>query len=607
VRLPIRYSIATVRQMEENINMNELFNLRKYLKPYTVAAILTMLLMVVMVALQLALPGLIQRIVDDGITPGNMTIVWQTTLIMLGVSVLNLLFAVGNTILSVRVAEGFARDLRKDLFYKIQSLSFGNLDRLQTGQLIVRLTSDITAVQHSVRMILNLSVRALMLLGGSLILMFTSNSQLAAKILPFMLLILVTIALAMGKLQKMFAAVQKKLDRLNNVLQENLSGVRVVKAFVRVLFENERFEEANNDYTQQNIAAMRLMSILLPIMMILMNLGTVTIIWFGGMEVINGVMSVGEIMAFLNYIMTALFPMIMLAMIIGMLAASQASAKRIHEVLLSEPDIQDKPDAITLEKSTGRVVFEDVCFSYDGEDCTEPVLSHVNLVAEPGQTVAILGSTGSGKTSLINLIPRFYEVSSGRITLDGVDLRDMTKDSLLAQIGIAPQETVLFSGTVTDNIRYGKMSASDEEVIAAAKAAQAHEFIMTLPEGYDSHVEQRGANLSGGQKQRIAIARALLLKPRVLIFDDSTSAVDVDTEAQIQDALEHALKDTTSFIVAQRISTVLTADKIIVLENGNIAAEGTHTELIKNNPIYQEIYESQLGNGLVSATEVAGE
>jgi ATP-binding cassette, subfamily B, multidrug efflux pump len=593
--------------MEENINMNELFNLRKYLKPYTVAAILTMLLMVVMVALQLALPGLIQRIVDDGITPGNMTIVWQTTLIMLGVSVLNLLFAVGNTILSVRVAEGFARDLRKDLFYKIQSLSFGNLDRLQTGQLIVRLTSDITAVQHSVRMILNLSVRALMLLGGSLILMFTSNSQLAAKILPFMLLILVTIALAMGKLQKMFAAVQKKLDRLNNVLQENLSGVRVVKAFVRVLFENERFEEANNDYTQQNIAAMRLMSILLPIMMILMNLGTVTIIWFGGMEVINGVMSVGEIMAFLNYIMTALFPMIMLAMIIGMLAASQASAKRIHEVLLSEPDIQDKPDAITLEKSTGRVVFEDVCFSYDGEDCTEPVLSHVNLVAEPGQTVAILGSTGSGKTSLINLIPRFYEVSSGRITLDGVDLRDMTKDSLLAQIGIAPQETVLFSGTVTDNIRYGKMSASDEEVIAAAKAAQAHEFIMTLPEGYDSHVEQRGANLSGGQKQRIAIARALLLKPRVLIFDDSTSAVDVDTEAQIQDALEHALKDTTSFIVAQRISTVLTADKIIVLENGNIAAEGTHTELIKNNPIYQEIYESQLGNGLVSATEVAGE
>ena len=587
--------------------MNELLKLKKYLKPYTVAAILTMLLIVVMVALQLALPGLIRRIVDDGITPGNMTVVWQTTLIMLGVSVLNLLFAVGNTILSVRVAEGFARDLRQDLFDKIQSLSFGNLDRLHTGQLIVRMTSDITSVQHSVRMMLNLSVRALMLLGGSLILMFTTNSRLALKILPFMFLILALIVVFAGKLQKLFAAVQKKLDKLNNVMQENLSGVRVVKAFVRVLFENERFEEANDEYTQQNVAAMRLMAILLPIMLTLMNLGTVTILWFGGMDAINGVMTVGEIMAFLNYIMTAMFPMLMLAMIIGMLAASQASAKRISEVLHSEPDIQDKPDAVSIGESSGRIVFEDVCFSYNGTDCAEPVLSHVNLVAEPGQTVAILGSTGSGKTSLINLIPRFYEVSSGRITLDGVDLRDMTKDSLLSQIGIALQETVLFSGTVRDNIRYGRMSASEEEVITAAKAAQAHEFIMTLPEGYDSHVEQRGANLSGGQKQRIAIARALLLKPRVLIFDDSTSAVDVDTEAQIQDALEHAMNDTTSFIVAQRISTVLTADKIVVLDNGNITAEGTHTELMKSSPIYQEIYESQLGNGLVSAAEAAGD
>jgi ATP-binding cassette, subfamily B, multidrug efflux pump len=587
--------------------MHELFRLRKYLKPYTVAAILTMLLMVIMVALQLTLPSLIGRIVDDGITPGNMTVVWQTTLAMLGISVLNLLFAVGNTILSVRVAEGFARDLRKDLFDKIQSLSFGNLDRLHTGQLIVRMTSDITSVQHSVRMMLNLSVRALMLLGGSLILMFTTNSRLALKILPFMFLILVLIVFFAGKLQKLFAAVQKKLDKLNNVMQENLSGVRVVKAFVRVLFENERFEEANDEYTQQNVAAMRLMAILLPIMLTLMNLGTVTILWFGGMDAINGVMTVGEIMAFLNYIMTAMFPMLMLAMIIGMLAASQASAKRISEVLHSEPDIQDKPDAVSIGESSGRIVFEDVCFSYNGTDCAEPVLSHVNLVAEPGQTVAILGSTGSGKTSLINLIPRFYEVSSGRITLDGVDLRDMTKDSLLSQIGIALQETVLFSGTVRDNIRYGRMSASEEEVITAAKAAQAHEFIMTLPEGYDSHVEQRGANLSGGQKQRIAIARALLLKPRVLIFDDSTSAVDVDTEAQIQDALEHVMNDTTSFIVAQRISTVLTADKIVVLDNGNITAEGTHAELMKSSPIYQEIYESQLGNGLVSAAEAAGD
>ena len=586
--------------------MRELIKLKRFLKPYTISAILSMALMVVMVGLQLMLPRMIQRIVDLGITPGNMTIVWQTTLVMLGISLLNMAFAVGNTTLAVRVAEGYARDLRKDLFNKIQSLSFGNLDRLHTGQLIVRTTSDVTSVQHAVRMMLSLSVRALMLLAGSLILMFSTNSQLAVKLLPFMLLILVLIVIFAGKLQKLFTAVQQKLDKLNNVLQENLSGVRVVKAFVRAAFENERFSEANEEFTQQNIAAMRLMAVLMPLMKILLNLGTVSIIWFGGMEVIQGNMTICQIMAFTNYLMTAMFPMLMLAMIIGMLAASEASAKRINEVMSNKPDIQDRPEAISIEETNGRLVFEDVCFSYNGKDCAKPVLNHINLVAEPGQTVAILGSTGSGKTSLVNLIPRFYEVSSGRITLDGVDLRDMKRDSLLAQIGIALQETVLFSGSVRDNIRYGRMSANDEEVIVAAKASQAHEFIMSLPEGYDSRIEQRGANLSGGQKQRIAIARALLLKPRILILDDSTSAVDVDTEAQIQDALEKAMKDTTSIIIAQRISTVLTADKIIVLDNGRITAEGTHAELIKNSPIYQEIYESQLGNGLKKATEVTG-
>ena len=596
-----------VKQMEENITMHEILRLRRFLKPYQTAAILTMILMVVMVGLDLMLPRLIQRIVDQGITPGNMTIVWQTALMMLGISVFNLGIAVGNTILSVRVAEGFARDLRKEQFNKIQELSFGNLDRLRTGNLIVRMTSDITSVQMAVRLILNLSIRALVLLAGSMILMFTSNSQLAVKLLPFMLIILVLIVIFAGKLQKLFLAVQQKLDKLNNVMQENLSGVRVVKAFVRAAFENDRFGEANQDFTQQNIKAMRLMAVLFPLMMILMNLGSVAIIWFGGLEVIQGSMTVGQIMAFTNYLMTAMFPMLMLAMIIGTLAASEASAKRINEVMYSTPEIRDRADAISVADTTGHIVFEDVCFSYDGKDCAEPVLSHINLEAKPGQTVAILGSTGSGKSSLINLIPRFYDVTSGRITLDGVDLRDMKRDSLLAQIGIAQQETVLFSGTVRDNIRYGRMSASDEEVIAAAKAAQAHDFIMTLPEGYDTHIEQRGSNLSGGQKQRIAIARALLLKPRILILDDSTSAVDVDTEAQIQDALQQLMESTTSFVIAQRISTVLTADKIIVLDNGQIVAEGTHAELINDSPIYQEIYESQLGNGLKTATEAAGD
>ena len=587
--------------------MHEILRLRRFLKPYTVPAILTMTLMIIMVALELTLPRLIQRIVDQGVTPGNLTVVWQTALLMLGISLLNLGVAIGNTLVSVRVAEGFARDMRKDLFHKIQELSFGNLDHLRTGNLIVRMTSDITSVQMAVRLILNLSVRALVLLTGSMILMFSTNSQLAVKLLPFMLIILVLIVIFAGKLQKIFLALQQKLDRLNNVMQENLSGVRVVKAFVRADYENERFADANQDFTRQNIAAMRLMAVLMPLMMVLLNLGSVAIIGFGGLQVIQGSMTIGEIMAFINYLMTAMFPMLMLAMIIGTLAASEASAERINEVMYSTPEVQDRPSAISIEETSGHVVFEDVCFSYNGTNCAEPVLNHINLEAKPGQTVAILGSTGSGKTSLVNLIPRFYDVSAGRITLDGVDLRDIKRDSLLAQTGIALQETVLFSGTMRDNIRYGRMTASEEEVIAAAKAAQAHEFIMNLPDGYDTHIEQRGTNLSGGQKQRIAIARALLVKPRILILDDSTSAVDVDTEAQIQDALQQAMKSTTSFVIAQRISTVLTADKIIILDNGRIAAEGTHAELIHNSPIYQEIYESQLGNGLKNATPIAGD
>ena len=603
----MRLQNVPVKQREHNITMHEILRLKRFLKPYTAAAMLTMTLMISMVGLELMLPRLIQRIVDQGVNTGNLTVVWQTALLMLGISILNLGVAIGNTLVSVRVAEGFARDLRKNLFHRIQELSFGNLDRLRTGNLIVRMTSDISSVQMAVRLILNLSVRALVLLTGSMILMFSTNSQLAVKLLPFMLIILVLIIIFAGKLQKVFLAVQQKLDKLNNVMQENLSGVRVVKAFVRVEHENKRFADANQDFTQQNIAAMRLMAVLMPLMMILLNLGSVAIIWFGGLQVIEGNMTIGEIMAFVNYLMTAMFPMLMLAMIIGTLAASEASAERINEVLYSTPEVQDRPSAISIEETSGHVVFEDVCFSYNGTNCTEPVLNHINLEAKPGQTVAILGSTGSGKTSLVHLIPRFYDVSAGRITLDGVDLRDIQRDSLLAQTGIALQETVLFSGTVRDNIRYGRMEASEEEVIAAAKAAQAHEFIMHLPEGYDTHIEQRGTNLSGGQKQRIAIARALLVKPRILILDDSTSAVDVDTEAQIQDALQQAMKNTTSFVIAQRISTVLTADKIIILDNGRIAAEGTHAELIHSSPIYQEIYESQLGNGLKTVAPIAGD
>jgi len=343
------------------------------------------------------------------------------------------------------------------------------------------------------------------------------------------------------------------------------------------------------------------MAFLFPVLMLLINIGIVIVVWRGGLQSILGNLSVGEIVAFSNYLLTAMFPLMIMAMLANVMAAGNASAERVDDVLSDTSEVQDQPQAAALPADVqGRVVFENVEFHYNGAS-DEPVLCGVNLTTEPGETVAILGATGSGKTTLVNLIPRFYDVSEGCVTIDGVDVRNISQDSLLAQVGVALQETVLFSGSVRDNIRYGQPEASEGEVIAAAKAAQAHEFITHLPDGYDTDIAQRGVNLSGGQKQRLAIARALLLKPKILILDDSTSAVDVETETEIQAALETLMADRTSFVVAQRISTVLNADKIVVIEKGQIAAEGTHTELLESSLIYQEIYDSQLGDGFALA------
>jgi ATP-binding cassette subfamily B protein len=341
---------------------------------------------------------------------------------------------------------------------------------------------------------------------------------------------------------------------------------------------------------------MQIMSSMSPVLTMCVNIGMVIVIWSGGMQSIRGDLTIGQIVAFTNYLLTTMGPLTMMTMLSNTWASGLASAKRVNEVLDTVPEVLDSPNAISLPESTqSKLIFENVCFHYNGN--SESVLENINLIVEPGQTVAVLGSTGAGKSTLVNLVPRFYDVSAGRILLDGVDIRQIKQDALLAQIGIVPQETVLFSGTVADNIRYGVPAASDEEVIAAAKAAQANDFIVELSQGYDTHVEERGTNLSGGQKQRIAIARALLTKPKILILDDSTSSVDVETETKIQDALEHQMRKHTTLIVAQRISTVLKADKIVVIDNGRIAAEGTHQQLIQSSPIYQEIYESQLGNG----------
>ena len=414
--------------------------------------------------------------------------------------------------------------------------------------------------------------------------MFSTSRSLALTMLPLLLITSAVIVWFSLKMEPLFRNVQQKLDRLNTVLQENVAGARLVKAFVRADRESERFEAANQDFTNRNVSVMQFMAVMSPVLTIFVNIGMVIVIYAGGLQAIQGSMTIGQIVAFTNYLATTMGPLIMMTMLSNTWANGMASARRINEVLDTEPEILDEPGASTLpETAQARVELNNVSFHYNGS-ADRPVLAGVNLIAEPGETVAILGATGAGKTSLINLIPRFYDASAGQIFIDGMDIRCVQQDSLLRQVGIVPQETILFSGTIRDNIRYGHPDATEEEVIAAAKAAQAHNFILRLPQGYDTHVEERGVNLSGGQKQRIAIARALVTQPKILILDDSTSSVDVETETKIQDALQKIMHHRTSFVVAQRISTVLNADKIIVIDKGQVAAQGTHAELISNQP-----------------------
>ncbi len=594
--------------------MDTLKRLLKFVKPYQWQALGAFGLLIVVVVADLAQPRLVQRLVDQGVAEGNMRLILFTALIMMGLAILNAVMMIANTVLAARVSQYFAADLRSALFRKIQTFSFGNLDELQTGELMVRLTSDVTMMQSMLLLSLRLMTRAPLMMVGSAILMVVTSPRLAVITFALLPLIVAVIWFFVKRAQPLFLRVQQKLDRLNQVLQENMAGMRVVKAFVRADYENQRFATANDDLMQQTIHVRRLLSIMAPTMFLLLNFGIVAVVWFGGRQVIAGELSVGQIMAFNNYLLSTMFPMLMLSMMVSRLPQARASAQRITEVLDHAPEVQDRTGAQPIAKARGRVMFEKVSFSYN-HGTTEAVLTDINLVAEPGQTVAILGTTGSGKSSLIHLVPRFYDVAQGRVTLDGVDIRDLTQASLRAQMGVALQEAVLFSGTVRDNIRYGRPEATEGEVIAAARAAQAHDFIVRLPGGYDARVEQRGANLSGGQKQRIAIARALLVRPQILILDDSTSAVDVETEAKLQEALESLIKARTigergadamtTFVVAQRISTVLTADKIVVLDRGKIVAEGTHRELLQRSPIYQEIYDSQLGNG-TNASAVKG-
>jgi ATP-binding cassette, subfamily B, multidrug efflux pump len=578
--------------------MSDIRRLLGFVKPYRKLALFSLVMLVAMVGLDLAIPRLVEQIIDKGVKEKNMTVVIRTSILMLGISVLSMVVAVLNSTSSVRVGESVARDLREAIFVRIQGFSYGNLDKFSTGKLMVRLTSDASAVQRLTQVSLRIGTRAPLSMIGSIVLMFVTSPTLAMTMVPILLVTAALIVFFSIRMEPQFRTVQQKLDRLNTVLQENISGSRLVKSFVRADHEASRFGEANEDLTGRTVRVMQFMSSMTPALTVFINIGMVVVIWLGGIQAVNGRLSLGQIVAFTNYLLATMNPLIMMTQLSNTWANGLASAKRINEVLDTQSEVTEAADAMSLpDHKASAVSFNGVDFHYSG-DSDMAVLEGICLRAEPGQTIAILGATGSGKTSLVNLIPRFYETSGGAVAIDGLDVRSLRQDSILEHISIVPQETVLFSGTVSDNIRYGRPGASDGEVVAAAKAAEAHEFILSLPSGYDTHIEERGTNLSGGQKQRIAIARAIVTKPAILILDDSTSAVDVETETRIQASLAALMGGCTCFVVAQRISTVLNADRIVVLDEGRIVAEGKHAELLDSSPIYREIYDSQLGGGI---------
>lgn len=569
-----------------------------YLRPYRLLVLLAPLMMFGEVAMDLMMPRLTQQIIDDGIANNDLDMVLRTSAVMIGLAILGSIFGILCGVFAVRASLEFATDLRDSLFKKVQSLSFANLDRLESGGLITRLTNDVVQLTDAVQMMLRILVRAPLLLFGSVAMAIFTAPRLSLLFVGLMPVLMVMIGLVMVRAFPRFKAVQKKLDSVNSVIQENLAGVRVVKAFARHRFETGRFEKSNSDLRDTTLSAVYVVIIVMPLMMLIVNFGLVGALWFGGNMVNAGDIEVGALVAFINYLMQSLFALMMVSMVLMRFTRAEASAERINEALDSTPVIVNHPAAHQPARSAGKVQFENVSFQY-GEDAT-PALSDISFTVNPGETLAILGTTGSGKSTIIGLIPRFYDVSHGRVLVNDMDVREWDEDRLRSHISLALQESVLFSGTIADNIRFGNPEASDEDVVRAAQMAQAEEFISNLDDGYESVVGQRGVNLSGGQRQRLAIARAIVRNAPVLILDDSTSAVDVQTERKIQEALAEV--DTTVIIVAQRISAVVNANNIIVLDNGRILAQGTHTELMESSDIYQDIYRSQVESGVTNGT-----
>ncbi len=572
----------------------------RYLKPYWVFALLCPLDMILEVSMDLLQPTLMSDIVDNGIlgdaaADENLRYVLITGLKMLVFSLIGCFGGIASAAFGTAAAQKMGNDLRKDAFAKVMHMSFQQTDKFTTGSLVTRLTNDITAIQEFVAMSLRMFVRTGMQFIGGIAVILTLNVNFGIVLVISLPVQLIAVAIIMKKASPLFSIVQSRLDKVNSVVQENVSGARVVKAFTREEYEINRFDNANTDLMTTNLKVQKLLATLNPILMIIMNASVIAIIMIGGFQVEAKAMQVGEVMAAVTYITQILMSVMMVGMMFQQVSRSAASMKRVNEVLSTNPVISDGHKSADSDNS-GTVEFRNVGFSYPGSS-GKPVLSGIDLKAEKGQMIAILGSTGCGKTSLVNLVPRFYDATEGDVLVDGVNVKDYDVDTLRSKIGVVLQKSELFSGTVAENIRWGCETATDEEVKTAAKIAQAEEFIDGFNDGYDTMISEKGASLSGGQKQRMAIARAIIKKPEILIFDDSTSALDLSTEAKLHKALRENLSGVTVIMIAQRIASVMRADKIAVLENGSICAFGTHKELMESSSVYRDIYYSQMKQG----------
>ena len=568
--------------------------LSSYLKPYWLFAILSPLLMMGEVAVDLMQPKLMASIISEGVLKQNLPFIINTGVKMLVLVIIGGFMGIMCAYTASVAAQGFGNDVRVDAFKRVMHLSLQQTDSFTTGSLITRMTNDITTVQDLVQSILRMFVRAPMFLIGGLIMCLNLNVNFGYVMLCSIPMQAAIVIIMVWRGNPLFTAVQKKIDRVNSVVQENIGGARVIKAYTREDYEIKRFDEANRDYRNTNLRVMELMSSIMPLLMIVMNLAIIAIIYIGGLQAEAQAMDIGGIMAGVQYVSRVLMSIMMLNMIFQQIARGRACAARIREVLISDPVIENGEEQ--KRESEGKVEFRGVRFQYPNSSGND-VLHGINLTVHQGETLAIIGETGSGKSSLVNLIPRFYDTSEGDVYVDGVNVKNWDLQSLRQRISFVLQKSELFSGTVRDNIRWGKEDATDEEIAKAAEIAQASEFIHSLPGGFDGYIAEKGASLSGGQKQRMAIARAVVRKPSIIIFDDSTSALDLGTEAKLQTALRENLKDTTVIMIAQRIASVMRADRIAVIDNGTIVACDTHENLMNTCSTYQDIYASQMRNG----------